>query len=108
MWTARLSADEGDRHRTGRPRPRTLIVGVGGPHPVVRRLRVLLLGTSGAQRVPGPWPAQAMWQVCGITAMPSGGSVPRPQLAQPAPASTPSPCPNAAPTAEGSARGVER
>ena len=72
MWTARLSADEGDRYRTGRPRPAHPRRRRRGPHPVVRRLRILLLGTSGAQRVSGPWPAQAMWQVCGITAMPSG------------------------------------
>ena len=35
---------------------------------MVRGVRVLLLGTAGAPGVSGPWPAAALWQVCGITA----------------------------------------
>jgi len=83
MWKATLNAYDGDlyrtgRHQAGRPGRRRR-----GPRLVVERVRRALLGTSSTQSVSGPWPAHAMWQVCGISRMPSG-------------------------TAEGSERAVER
>jgi len=67
-----LSAYEGDRYRTGRHRARRPGSRPRGPRLVARGVRVLLLGMSENQRVSGPWQAHAMWQVCGITRMPSG------------------------------------
>lgn len=72
MWKATLSAYDGDRYRTGRHRAGRPGRRRRGPHLVVQRVRVALLGTSATQSVSGPWQAHAMWQVCGISRMPSG------------------------------------
>ncbi|HEU5456290.1 MAG TPA: hypothetical protein VFU85_11465 [Nocardioides sp.] len=72
MWKPMLSAHESDQYRAARPRVRRPGGRRWGPPLVVRRVRVLLLGTSENEGVSGPWHAHAMWQVCGITRLPSG------------------------------------
>jgi len=81
MGKATLSADPGDGHRTGRHRGTPADGRRWRPNLLLATVR-LLLGTAGAQRTTGPRRGHAMWQVCGITATPPGGSVP---LAQTAP-----------------------
>ena len=72
MWKATLSAYDGDRYRAGRHRAGRPGRRRWGPHLLVQRVRGALLGTSATQSVSGPWQAHAMWQVCGISRMPSG------------------------------------